>query len=162
MVSESGPNYAITASVSQLVLTIPKQGLVADKAGTDPMYFSFNDSPHALIVSGWFSPADGFHGIKEFWAAESADWQRRTGTPEPSNVAFEQMGSWNLVFYDFGLRGVTSANVRAHWVDAGTWIDVHISKTSDRRLDLRTELRNVLKSFTVTVKGRFLLDAAGL
>lgn len=151
-IGESGPNYVLTVPVSQLILTMPKRGLVADKASGNPTYFKFNNKAEHLIVSGWFSPASGFRGIKQFWAAESANWKQRTGFPDPNNVTFEEMGAWNLVFYDVEFQGMTSANVRAHWVEAGTWIDVHLSKTSDRAAGLRTDLRNVLTTITVTVR----------
>lgn len=155
VMTDSGSAYVIGAPVSQLTLTIPKGNLVADRPGKDPMYFSFADDAHRLIVSGWFSPANGFRDIKEFWAAESANWKQRTGFPEPSNVTFEQTGSWNLVFYDVVVPGGVSSNVRAHWVEAGTWIDLHVSKTAaGRSVDLRTDLRNFLKTLAVTIKGR--------
>jgi len=152
VVTESGPNFVITVPVSQLMLTVPKRGLVPDKANKDPTYFKFDNDKETLIVSGWFSPADGFRSIQAFWSVESANWTQRTGTPEPRNVAFEQMGSWNIVFYDIEMQGITSANARAHWVEAGTWIDVHLSKTSDQSSGLRGDLKGLLKSMVVAVK----------
>lgn len=146
---------AITAAGSQLVLTIPRVGLVAEKPGADPRSFRFRDITHGLIVSGRFSPASGFRGIEEFWAVESANWKQRTRLPNPGDVAFEQMDSWSLVFYDISSLGMTRANVRAHWVQAGTWIDVHASKASSRSAGLREDLRNLIQSLAVTVKGRW-------
>jgi hypothetical protein len=80
---------------------------------------------------------------------------KRTGLPEPRNVSFEELGSWKTVFYDVEAPGVVSANVRAHWVEAGTWIDLHLSRTAERSSGLRADLKNVLKAMTVSVKSRF-------
>ena len=50
--------------------------------------------------------------------------------PQPREVAFERIGNWDTVFYDMGSPAGTNSHVRAHWVQAETWIDVHISVTT--------------------------------
>ncbi len=157
-VTESRGNYVVTIPASQLMLTIPKAGFMpsrspAGAAAAQSNYFSLGDDDRVIYASGWFSPADGFSRITEFWAAETAS-MKRTGLPEPRNVVFEELGSWNAVFYDIEVPGAVSANVRAHWVEAGTWIDLHLSRTAERSSGLRADLKALLKGMTVSVKGR--------
>jgi hypothetical protein len=154
-ITESGGNYLVTIPLSQLTLTVPKAGFVPSRspvgaAAANSNYFNLEDEDRVMYASGWFSPADGFSGIKEFWAAETAS-MKRSGLPEPRNVSFEQLGSWNAVFYDIEASGAASAHVRAHWVEAGTWIDLHLSRTAERPSGLRAELKTLLKLMTVSV-----------
>jgi hypothetical protein len=66
------------------------------------------------------------------------------------NILREQTENWQVVFYDIPLPGGRSSNVRAERVQAGTWIDLHLSVTSDRsEAENRATLRNVLKTIRV-------------
>jgi len=57
VVTESGPTYVLTVPMSQLVVTIPRRGLVPEEPGANPTYFKFNNDKNIIIVSGWFFPA---------------------------------------------------------------------------------------------------------
>jgi hypothetical protein len=152
-ITEDATSYVLTVPISRLVMTIPKDGLEVQRgassgAGNGPRYFSLKDPSGLLIVSGWFESADGFSDIQSFWRNETAPWKKK-GLPQPRDVSFEHIGTWNAVLYDMTVLDATSANIRAHWVQSGTWIDVHLSLTG-RQVGLREKLRGVLQSIKVT------------
>jgi hypothetical protein len=64
-------------------------------------------------------------------------------------------GPWDVVAFDVSLPvpGFTSAHVRAERVQAGTWIDLHLSTTSARPpATLRAELLAALSQVEVVEK----------
>jgi len=157
--TEKGDAYELAVPVSRLVMTIPKDGLErsANPAGTDhPRYFHFTSA--GLNVSGWFEPAQGYSGIEEFWKKESAAWNK--ALPAPSDVSFSKVGNWDVVAYDLKLQAsgtpaVNQSNIRAHWVQSGTWIDVHASITSrDPSAEMRGKLVAFLKTIQVKEKDK--------
>jgi hypothetical protein len=149
-------SYILTVPVSRLRMTIPKGHLVLKSSPrgepNNPRYFYFQDSKVAFIVSGWFEPASGFSGIERFWQNETNAW-KRNGLPEAQDVSFTKIGNWDSVVYETKLPRGTNAHIRAHWVQAGTWIDVHLSLTSTRT---STESRKLLESYlrTISVEGK--------
>jgi hypothetical protein len=151
---ESAGNYVLTVPVSRLVMTIPKGKLAvkANRAGgsaDSPRYFYFEDKDSALFISGWFESDQGFSGIKQFWANETAAW-KRGGLPDPRDVTFAQLGDWNAVLYEIDSPIGRNSHIRAHWVQAGTWIDIHLSLTADLpQKEIREKLQNVLQSISV-------------
>ena len=157
IVTEKPAAYALGVPVSRLAMTIPKETLRIDRsanegAATSPRYFSFASQSPLLLITGWFESADGFSSMQSFWSAETAAWKLR-GLPTPQNVSFVAIGHWNAVLYDLGLPAGRNTNIRAHWVQAGTWIDIHLSLTADLSSDaLRTSLRRTLESIVVTEK----------
>ena len=57
------------------------------------------------------------------------------------------------LLYDMALPGGSNSHLRAHWVQAGTWIDLHLSITSQRTsAENRALLKSVLKSIRVRQK----------
>lgn len=153
-VRELAQGYELSVPVSRLVMVLPKSALPHAERRTSmndhPRYFFFVDGP--LNVSGWFEPAGGFHGIKPFWAEEMAAWSRN-GLPPPVNTVFAKFGRWDAVLYEIALPPGTDSHVRAHWVQAGTWIDLHLSMTSDRpAAEARRRLIELLKSVEVRQK----------
>jgi hypothetical protein len=68
--------------------------------------------------------------MKEFWAAERAAMTKQG--LDAQDVVHEQVGKWSTVCYDILVPGGRNANVRAEWVQAGTWIDLHASLTADQ------------------------------
>ena len=128
-------NYVLTLPVSRLVVTIPKGGLVIatnTRGGSadSPRYFYFEDKALHLLISGWFESDEGYPGIKQFWANETAEW-KRSGLPPPRDVTFVQLGDWNAIIYDEDIPIGKNSHIRAHWLQAGTWIDIHLSLTAD-------------------------------
>lgn len=139
--------YALSVPVSRLALTIPRGNLVLKSnaiggATDNPRYFYFEDPTLHLIISGWFEPAQGFSGIEAFWKAETTAW-KQNGLPEAQKVTFEKIGNWDTIIYELKTPRGTNSHIRAHWVQAGTWIDIHFSITSERTAE---ENRKLLSS----------------
>ncbi len=154
---ESAGNYVLTVPVSRLVMTIPKGKLAlkVNRAGgsaDSPRYFYFEDKDSPLLISGWFESDEGFPGIKQFWANETAAW-KRGGLPEARDVTFAQLGGWNAIIYDTDAPIGRNSHIRAHWLQGGTWIDIHLSLTADLpQKEIREKLQNILKTIRVAEK----------
>lgn len=156
-ITQRKEKYILTVPVSRLVMTVPKGDLTRvhnsnGGSADSPRYFIFEDETHHLIVSGWFESDDNFPGVKQFWAEEMAAWKQRN-LPEAQDVIFEDIGSWKAILYDINIPGTGNSHVRAHWVQDGTWIDVHISLTSNEsQTGRRNRLREALKAIQVSEK----------
>ena len=156
-ISEVDGRYVQTVPLSRLIMAIPKGGLVmqpnpAGGSADSPRYFYFENKAQALLISGWFESDEGYPGIKQFWADETAEWKRR-GLREPKDVTFAQLGNWNAILYDEDVPIARNSHIRAHWVQAGTWIDIHLSLTADLpQKEIRLKLQDVLKAISVTEK----------
>jgi hypothetical protein len=153
-VKESGSAYELSVPVSRLVMTLPKGGMpgvARQRGGNDhPRYFYFSGG--GLNVSGWFEPASGYNGLQPFWEEETATWRKR-GLPPPVDTTFARIGKWDAVLYDIAFPVGTNSHIRAHWVEAGTWIDVHLSLTSNASsADNRGRLTELLKAIEVREK----------
>ncbi|HMV01369.1 MAG TPA: hypothetical protein PKD04_09820, partial [Rhodocyclaceae bacterium] len=86
------------------------------------------------------------------WNGDSAAWRQRN-LPAPADVSFERRGQWDAVFYHLPLPGGSSAHVRAHWVQSGTWIDVHLSVTGKEPYAInRKAVEALLQSLKVREK----------
>jgi len=149
VIGEKSGAYELTVAVSRLTMTIPKGGLAVMPSGSGgPRYFSLEDRQAALIVSGWFEADRGFTGIDAFWAAEQRPLIQRG--IQLQNVVKEPVGSWQVVLYDILVPGGRSTHMRAERVQAGTWIDLHLSVTADRpETENRALLRKALESIRV-------------
>ncbi|MFN0317670.1 MAG: hypothetical protein ACKVQA_21810 [Burkholderiales bacterium] len=160
-IREANGNLSLSVPVSRLTMTMPKSNWSRkDKSalggGTkNPRYFYFEDKTQAsLIMSGWFEPAQLFKGVPAIWEEDTKSW-KKGGLPEPVNISFEKLNGWDAVMYDHNLRNAVSSHVRAHWVRSGTWIDVHISTTTNKSsAENRAKLKAVLKDIAVVEKGR--------
>jgi hypothetical protein len=157
-ISRAADAYVLAVPVSRLEMTLPA-GKLAQKpmdiggSTSSPRYFHFSDPGQGLILSGWFEPANAFKGLAQFWEAEQAAWKKR-GLPTPMNVSTGKVGSWETVFYEHPFRdGLLSSHVRAHLVQAGTWIDLHISMTAkDSGAKNRAAIESILNSIAVKEK----------
>jgi len=148
--------YEITVPASRLVVAIPRGtlalGNIPKGKVDDPNYFYLEDAAQDLIVSGWIVPAQGFTDIRDFWESETARW-RAMGLPAPKSVSFAKYSDWEAVLYDMALPAGSNSHFRAHWVQAGTWIDLHLSITSyDTSAENRAKLKTLLKSISVRQK----------
>ena len=160
-IAETKSAYRLSVPVSQLTLTLPRGNWSRkDKSAlgggpANPRYFYFEDAKEeSLILSGWFEPDRLFSGsaVKQ-WELDAAGL-KKAKLPHPVNVAFEKIGGWDTVLYDQVFSGVVSSHMRAHWVQAGTWIDIHISTTTyDSSIENRKKLRAVLRGISVLEKG---------
>jgi hypothetical protein len=149
--------YELTVPVSRLTMTIPKGGLLpATPSGAgsvdNPRYFYLEDTALRLIVSGWFEPEQRYPGIEQLWSHDTANWRRRQ-LPEPENVVFSTVDKWDVVMYDMPFRVGAHSHMRAQWVQAGTWIDVHLSIVSRRSSrENRATLHSLLGTIRINQK----------
>ena len=147
--TEGSGNYVLTVPGSRLVITIPKGSLSlaehpVEGAAGSPRYFYLEDKALRLIISGWFESDQGFSGIRRFWADETAEWKSKN-MPEAQGVSFVKLGKWDAVLYDLAVPAGRDSNIRAHWVQTGTWIDIHLSISANLpQSERRTKLRDVL------------------
>ncbi len=145
--------YEIWVPASRIYMALPRAGLAPKKSplvgGTDnPRYFYFGDE--GFNVSGWFEPAEKFEGLQKFWIGETRAWSQ-SGLPAPTNVVFKKIAGWEAVLYDSPIPAGTSSHIRAHWVEAGAWIDLHLSLTSDHpSAELRSALERFLQAVAVS------------
>lgn len=144
--------YDVWVPASRIYMALPRMKLAPKKSAfggsTDnPRYFFFEDE--GFNVSGWFEPAGKFAGMRKFWTGETRAWSER-GLPAPTNVVFKKIGGWDAVLYDNASPAGTSSHIRAHWVQSGTWIDLHLSLASSHSSnELRAALERFLKAVSV-------------
>ena len=148
----------LTVPMSRLVMTIPKGNLTHARnpfggAADNPRYFYFRDEVLKLEISVWFEPRQSFSGTPVLWERETKEWKRR-GPPDPQNVSFMKVADWDSIIYDIeDPSGSSNSHIKAHLLQAGTWIEVHISMTSDAsNAEIRNNLLTLLKRFKVTEK----------
>jgi hypothetical protein len=152
----------LTVPVSALTLTFPKGDLgpVDDpKTGAlaSPRYFHFADARRGLNVSGWVESAASFGGADNFWSREFSAMKQSGLIPKepPTSV---QVGGWSGAAYDLDVskaigKGVNT-HIRAELIQAGTWVDLHISVSAVTSLaDARGQALEFLKSIVVKEKG---------
>jgi len=91
--------------------------------------------------------------LSGFWQAESHS-PAYASALAPTRVEMLRNGPWEVVAYDVPVPGGgTSAHLRAERVQAGTWIDLHLSTTSARSpAVLRAELLAALRQVQVVEK----------
>jgi hypothetical protein len=147
---------AIEFSVPQSRVTVrvpPDLGLRPDgPADLERRYFKLSRSSPQLIISGWLEPATNYRGLKAFWDSEVRS-PAYSGAGAPTRVELLQVGPWEVVAFDVLVPGGTSAHLRAERVQAGTWIDLHLSSTSSRTpTALREELLGALRAIEVVEK----------
>lgn len=148
--------YRLSVPVSQLTMTLPKgnwsrKDKSAMGGGTaSPRYFYFEDSKEeSLILSGWFEPDSRFEGVPKYWEQGRQSFKKQ-GLPEPVDVSFEKLGGWDTVMYDHNFGKVVNTHLRAHWVQSGTWIDLHLSTTTyGSSADNRKKLRSLLRGISI-------------
>ena len=157
VITELPAAFQLTVPVSSLVMEIPKGGLTQPSVSREgsranPRYFYFADEVTGVLLSGWFESDAGFSGVQKFWADELAAWPKMK-LPTPEDVTFRKIGGWDTVVYRVPVPTGTNPNIRAHWVQAGTWIDLHLSVLSTSpAADALAQLETLLKSIRVSVK----------
>lgn len=158
-ITETPGAYELTVPVSRLVMTIPKADLThtaQDQAGSagNPRYFNFRHKTLNLAIDGWFEPAEKFPGLKQFWA-EKTDVMTRAGLPAPEEVSSVKIGRWKAIAYVVPDPAIPliSSSISAHWIEAGTWIELELSITSDRSdKEAGAKLVELLKAIQVKEK----------
>jgi tetratricopeptide (TPR) repeat protein len=156
VITERPDAYVLAVPVSRLVMTIPKEGFTGGTASradatASTRYFYFEDTSKRLFISGWFEGQSGFRGMDEFWKGETAAWAQKKA-PAPANVTFKKIGGWDAVVYQTPQPIGIISNIRAEWVSAGTWIDLHISAASDSAAENQSNLESLLARIQVREK----------
>ena len=153
-IHETNIGYELHVPVSKLAVTIPKNGFIQKDnrigGSTDnPRYFYFVNESNNIIISGWFEPEEEFSNINKFWEEEIKAYNQK-GLPNPIDVKFERIRNWDAIIYDTSNPNYTNSHIRAHWLQAGTWIDLHISITNSSNSSTnRSKLKNLLKKIVV-------------
>ena len=151
VITEKNDTYELSLAVSRLAVMIPKQRFVssAQRQGSQSSrYFSFEDRAAGLVVSGWFEPETAFRGMEAFWAGEQRGLTQNGF--QIQNIVSEKSDAWQTVLYDIAVPGGRSSNMRAERVQAGTWIDLHLSLTSGgSERENRAALRKLLEAIRV-------------
>jgi hypothetical protein len=159
-VDEINQDYELVIPESKLVMMVPKTGFqyknINVGGGTaNPGYFYFENIADGIILSGWFEPQKKFKGIEKYWEDQVNAYKKR-GLPSPMDVAFDKIGDWNAIFYDTGTSGYRTSNLSAHLIQSGTWIDLHISTTSNTSntsgIDARYKIIDQLKAIKIKEK----------
>jgi len=157
VVSELAETYEITVPVSRLAVVIPKGHFVRVSDASigsieSRRYFQLKDTQRHIIVSGWFEPQEEFHGIEKFWAGETAAWTEHK-LPLPETSEFKKIGNWDTVVYQMAQSSGSNPHIRAHWLQAGTWIDLHLSMESElSKKDSEQALETLLSQIRVSTK----------
>jgi hypothetical protein len=152
-VHEINNDYVLHVPVSKLAVTIPKNGFIQRNnrigGGTDnPRYFYFVNDSRKIIISGWFDAVDNFPGINKIWDETKKTYSSEF--PPPIDMASEKIGNWDAIIYDIQIPDYTNSHIRANWLQAGTWIDIHISiTTKSPSSEARSELITLLKAIEV-------------
>lgn len=153
-VVNNASDYILAVPVSRIALRIPKGKLIQKSnpnggAASSPRYFYFVDSSTPLIISGWFEPAKLYKGVHKMWEGEVAEW-KKNNIPLPFNESFGKIGSWDVINYEVSKSDPTPTHLRAYLVQAGTWIELHLSigNTAPNE-NSRDRLTEILRSITV-------------
>ena len=149
-VARSEVPFTFTVPQSKILLKITTPSLVPDaSASARPNYFKLTRREPLLIVSGWLEPAQNYKGLNAFWDGESRS-PALAGALAPTRVEKLREGAWEVVAYDVTVAGAVQSNLRAERVEAGTWIDLHLSTlaraatpSTKLRADLLAALRQV-------------------
>ena len=139
---------------SRVVVRVPDTSLrPSAEPGDGPNYFKLERRDPPLMVSGWLKPAAGYKGLDALWQSESQS-PAFAGPLAPTRVEMLHEGPWEVVAYDVALPdGATQCNLRAEQVEAGTWVDLHLSTASTRpSATLRAELMAALREIPVWEK----------
>lgn len=156
-VSKVADGYSLTVPASRVEVILHGSKLEQQAGGSpSPSYFYFEDKGRGAIISGWFDSANNFPGIKPFWKNES-DSIKEHQPPGPVNVKIETVGEWQVVTYEIRLPGANwgYAHMRAERVQAGTWVDLHLSIPAKLPYaKAHAKLLEVLKSIEVKEKAK--------
>lgn len=156
-ITQTDQAYVLTVPASRLVMRIPLNGLSLTNSAiggpTDnPRYFHFRDDTKQVIISGWVESDQAFPGLQKIWADEVAV-SKKNGLAEAQRVVFGRVGNWETIAYERAVPNFTNSHLHAHLVQAGTWIDLHVSlTTSGASQDARAKLESLLRTIVVSQK----------
>lgn len=126
--------FVLNVPISTLAVTIPKKDLKKNLgmgSKLNPRYFLFqNERRPDISISGWIEPARKFTSTRKIWEGDKAQWAEN-GLPAPTDVEFKKLGGWDAVLYNMDMPGNTHSNIRAHWIQDDTWIDIHVTSLTE-------------------------------
>lgn len=153
-VHEKNQCYVLHVPISKLVLTIPMNNFIKKEnrlggATNSPRYFFFEDEIRKIIISGWFESEKELCGVSKFRENELKNYTQLK-LPIPQDAKFNKFDNWDVISYDMCIKNHTNTHIRAHWIQAGTWIDLHISITNNSSSTAnRLTLLNILKTIRI-------------
>lgn len=155
-IKEVGSTLELTVPKSRLVLSVPKGtfSIATNQQGgaTDnPRYFFLQDPVTGAVLSGWFEPAERFTDLEQSWKKEM-EGLKANGFGDPKNVQASEIDGWKTISYDIPVGTENSSHVRATYIDAGTWIDLHASVSTKQPSDTRSRVVALMKSIHVRQK----------
>ena len=156
-IEDAGNSFELTVPVSRLILSVPKGGLGIGRnkrggATESARYFYLTDAEDGVVVSGWFEPAARYIDLGDSWRQEM-EHMKKKGFPAPQDVEPSEIGKWRAILYNFPLPNGTSAHVRASYIGAGTWIDLHASISSARPgSESRKQVEALVRSMQIREK----------
>jgi hypothetical protein len=135
-VFELPDGYVLNVPVTTLALTIPNKELkhnLGSGSKLSPRYFLFqNERRPDISVSGWIEPSKKYTSTKKIWEGDKIQWDIN-GLPAPTDVEFKKIEGWDAVLYNMDIPGNTHSNIRAHWIQDSTWIDIHLSSLTEAK-----------------------------
>lgn len=150
--------YRITVPESAVVLSVPRGHLRIMPRGTvgataSPVYFFLADPDKGVNVSGWIEPAEKYVSLAPTLRAEFEEMKKR-GFPAPIYFSPLKVDPWPVaISYGYVIKDALDSNIRASYVDHGTWIDLHVSAIDAARGGhARAAALALFESLRVTVK----------
>jgi hypothetical protein len=120
-------------------------------ATRSPRYFRLQDDA-GTIVSGWFESSDHVPNLKKEWLGTLAG-DKKQGIPDPTDVAELAVGDWRAILYRIPTPTGSSTHIKAFYVRAGTWIDLHLSVSGEMdAAESRSRVLALLRSVTTLEK----------
>ena len=121
-------------------------GSLAGKLSSSPSSISHSRCPR-------LRPAQAYGGVEKFWKRETDVWKKKD-LPNAKNASIVRIEKWDAILYDMKVPIGNNTHIRSEWVEFGTWIDVHISVTTQEPIDAaRARAMSVLRSIRIVEVG---------
>jgi hypothetical protein len=157
VIQEQLDHYQFSVPKSALLMSLPKQDLIIhsnNKGGAtaNPRYFYLQNASGSTIFSGWFEPEEKYQALSTSFKQEMAGL-KKSGFGDPQGVESTELGQWQVIVYHFSIPSGSSVHLRASYLAAGTWIDLHISISSAQPLlQSKADLLDMLRSISIVEK----------
>lgn len=140
-------HYILTTSESNFILFLPKHGFVPtdpifkDSAHKNPRYFYFRNSETQLNVSGWFEANYMYPGQVKIYNDMVKKIKKNGYLFPPYDESHFRYDKWRVTAYKIPCDSEFSQNIRAHFYEDDTWIDLHISFDCDSEKSVKNILQ---------------------
>jgi hypothetical protein len=136
-VTPRGEVIELSVSASKLALQVPARvWSPAPIPPAQPRYFDLRDADRKLMLTGWFEPEDRFTSVKDVFESNHTD----KGPMAAKQVRYASIGPWQTVSYDLTLGSTSFRHMHAHRVQAGSWIELHLSCSNGQASDEQDKL----------------------